>query len=352
MGNVGKDRMQVLVTGHRGYIGSVLVPQLVARGHEVTGLDCDLYRACDFGGGQVPLHGIGKDLRDVTPADLQGIDAVIHLAALSNDPLGSLDPALTREINTEATLRLAEDAKAAGVSRFVFSSSCSNYGASASGEWLTEDAPLNPVTPYAVSKVECEEGLDRLADYSFTTVYLRSATAYGMSPRIRFDLVANNLTAWAIATGKVMLKSDGSAWRPLVHAEDMARAFVVALDSDREAVHRQAFNVGRNEDCMQIRDLAAVVQEMIPEATISFTPGPIVDTRTYRVDCSKIRSIGFDPAWTVRKGIAQLRDAFRAHGVRVDDFEGERYQRVAHIRSLMAAGLLDERLCWRKGIAA
>jgi nucleoside-diphosphate-sugar epimerase len=344
--------MQVLVTGHRGYIGSVLVPQLVVAGHRVTGLDCDLYRACDFGGARVPEPGIVKDVRDVTPGDLQGFDAVVHLAGLSNDPLGNLDPALTQEINTAATLRLAAAAKAAGVSRFVFSSSCSNYGAAASGEWLTEESPLNPVTPYAVSKVECEAGLDRLADDGFTTVYLRSATAYGMSPRIRFDLVANNLTAWAVATGQVMLKSDGSAWRPLVHAEDMAQAFVVALEADRAAVHRQAFNVGRNEDCMQIRDLAGIVRELIPEASIGFTPGPIVDKRTYRVDCSKIRSIGFEPAWSVRKGIAQLRDAFRTHGVRVEDFEGERYQRVAHIRSLMSAGLLDGTLRPREEIAA
>lgn len=344
--------MQVLVTGHRGYIGAVLVPQLVAAGHEVTGLDCDLYRACDFGDGQVPAPGIVKDVRDVTPDDLQGFDAVIHLAGLSNDPLGNLDPTLTEDINITGTLRLAAAAKAAGVSRFVFSSSCSNYGASASGEWLTETSELNPVTPYAVSKVACEEGLDKLASDSFTTVYLRSATAYGMSPRIRFDLVANNLTAWAIATGKVMLKSDGSAWRPLVHAEDMAHAFVVALQADRAAVHRQAFNVGRNEDCMQIRDLAEIVQELIPEASVTFTPGPIVDKRTYRVDCSKILSIGFQPSWTVRKGIAQLRDAFRAHGVRVEDFEGERYQRVAHIRSLLSEGLLDASLRRPEDLAA
>ena len=344
--------MQVLVTGHRGYVGSVLVPQLVAAGHNVTGMDCDLYRACDFGDGKVPAPDIVKDVRDVTPDDLRGFDAVIHLAGLSNDPLGNLDPGLTEDINTRATLRLAAAAKAAGVSRFVFSSSCSNYGASASGEWLTEVSELNPVTPYAVSKVECEVGLDKLASADFTTVYLRSATAYGMSPRIRFDLVANNLTAWAIATGKVMLKSDGSAWRPLVHVEDMARAFVVALEADREAVHRQAFNVGRNEDCMQIRDLAEIVQDLIPEASITFTPGPIVDKRTYRVDCSKIRTIGFEPQWTVRKGIAQLRDAFRAHGVRVEDFEGERYQRVAHIRSLLASGAIDETLRRREELAA
>jgi nucleoside-diphosphate-sugar epimerase len=344
--------MQVLVTGHRGYIGSVLVPQLIAAGHQVTGLDCDLYRACDFGSAMVPDPGLVKDVRDITPDDLHGFDAVIHLAGLSNDPLGSLDPALTREINTAATIRLATAAKAAGVSRFVFSSSCSNYGASIGGDWLTEESALNPVTPYAVSKVESEAGLDHLADEAFTTVYLRSATAYGMSPRIRFDLVANNLTAWAIATGQVMLKSDGSAWRPLVHAEDMARAFVVALEADRAAVHRQAFNVGRNEDCMQIRDLAEIVSELIPEACITFTPGPIVDARTYRVDCSKIRSIGFEPSWSVRRGVAQLRDAFRAHRVRVEDFEGERYQRVAHIKRLLSQGLINDALRRREDIAA
>jgi nucleoside-diphosphate-sugar epimerase len=321
-------------------------------GHEVTGLDCDLYRVCDFGSGAVPPPGRVQDVRDVRPQDLEGFDCVIHLAGLSNDPLGNIDPALTREINTEATLRLAAAAKSAGVSRFIFSSSCSNYGASASGEWLTEESALNPVTPYAESKVACEEGLDRLADDSFTTVHLRSATAYGLSPRIRFDLVANNLTAWAVATGQVRLKSDGSAWRPLVHAEDMAQAFVRAVEADGDLVHRQAFNVGRNEDCMQIRDLAAIVNEMIPEARITFSPGPIVDQRTYRVDCSKIRSIGFRPAWTVRRGIAQLRDAFRSHGVRVSDFEGERYQRVAHISGLMARGELDGSLRWREEIAA
>lgn len=335
--------MEVLVTGHRGYIGSVLVPMLREAGHSVTGLDCDLYRACDFGSGAMPAPDLVKDIRDVHSGDLEGYDAVIHLAALSNDPLGDLDPALTQAINTDATMKLAEAAKAAGVARFLFSSSCSNYGAT-DGGWLTEDSPLNPVTPYAVSKAACEERLDQLADQFFSPVFLRSATAYGMSPRIRFDLVANNLTAWAVASGKVLLKSDGSAWRPLVHAEDMALAFLVALEAGRDLVHRQAFNVGRNEDCMQVRDLAMIVHEAIPEAEITFTPGRIVDTRTYRVDCSKILGLGFRPAWTVRKGIAQLRDAFRRYGVSVEDFEGERYQRVAHIRGQIARGELDAAL--------
>ena len=344
--------MHVLVTGHRGYIGSILVPLLIEAGHRVTGLDSDIYRACNFGTTAVPAPDIVRDVRDVHPHDLEGYDAVIHLAGLSNDPLGNLDPVLTREINTEATLRLATAAKAAGVARFVFSSSCSNYGVSASGEWLDERSALSPATPYAVSKVACEEGLDRLADGDFTTVYLRSATAYGMSPRIRFDLVVNNLTAWAVATGQVRLKSDGRAWRPLVHAEDMAQAFVLALTADRDLVHRQAFNVGRNEDCMQIRDLAGIVNELVPEAEVTFSPESSADIRTYRVDCSKIRSIGFRPAWTVRKGIVQLRDAFRAHGVRVADFEGERYQRVAHIMGLMRRGDLDAQLRWRAEITA
>jgi len=320
------------------------MPMLGAAGHRARGLDSDLYRGCDYGSGPVPPTDLVKDLRDVTPQDLEGFDAVIHLAGLSNDPLGDLDPELTRAINTEATLRLARLAKAAGIARFIFSSSCSNYGAAPGDDWLTEDAPLRPVTPYAVSKVDCEEGLAALADASFSPVFLRSGTAYGMSPRIRFDLVANNLTAWAIATGQVRLKSDGSAWRPLVHAEDMARAFLRALEAPRALVHGEAFNVGRNADCLQIRDLAEIVQGAIPEAEITFASDHIVDSRTYRVDCSKIARLGFAPQWDIARGIAQLRDAFRAHGVSVAGFEGARYQRVAHIRRLLGEGTLDPAL--------
>lgn len=343
--------MRVFVTGHRGYIGSVLVPMLRAAGHTVTGVDSDLYRGCDFGDGLLPSADLELDVRDLTEAHLKGHDAVIHLAGLSNDPLGDIDPELTQDINTDATIRLARLAKAAGVGRFVFSSSCSNYGASGTDDWLTETSPLNPTTPYAVSKVRCEEALDALADADFSPVYLRSSTAYGMSPRIRFDLVANNLTAWAVATGQVRLKSDGSAWRPLVHAEDMSQAFVVALDAPRDLVHRQAFNVGRNEDCMQIRDLAAMIHRAMPEARITFSPERIVDIRTYRVDCSKILSLGYRPAWTVERGIVQLRDAFRRHGVRVEDFEGTRYQRVARILHLLDKDEIDGTLR-RKSLAA
>lgn len=324
---------------------------LIAKGYEATGLDSDLYRACDYGWATLPEPDIVKDIRDVVPADLEGFDAVIHLAGLSNDPLGDIDPDLTRAINTDATIRLAEIAKAAGVQRFLFSSSCSNYGA-AGQEWLTEDSPMNPVTPYAVSKVVCEEQLDRLADADFSPVFLRSGTAYGMSPRIRFDLVANNLTAWAVATGQVRLKSDGSAWRPLVHAEDMASAFLAVLQADRDLVHREAFNVGRNEDSIQIRDLAEIVNAVVPNSQITFSPARVVDVRSYRVDCSKIQRIGFCPQWTVQRGVAELREAFVKLGVSVTDFEGTRYQRVAHIQHLIQAGELDAMLRRTSAIAA
>ena len=343
MGNVESGRKRILVTGHRGYIGCRLVPLLQAEGYDVSGVDADYYRECTFGTDPVPSPGHTVDIRDVTLSLLKGHDAVVHLAGLSNDPLGDLNPDLTHEINLRATARLATLAKEAGVRRFVFSSSCSNYGA-AGENWLDEASPLNPVTPYAVSKTNSEEELDRLADADFSPTYLRSGTAYGASPRIRFDLVVNNLTAWAVATGEVRLKSDGSAWRPLVHAEDMSRAFVCAISADRELVHRQAFNVGRNEDCVQIRHVAAKVKEAIPDAKIVFSPEKIVDTRTYRVDCTKIKSIGFAPCWTLERGIAELRDAFVENDVRVADFEGTRYQRVAHIRHLISTGKLTASL--------
>ncbi|WP_163852352.1 NAD-dependent epimerase/dehydratase family protein, partial [Pseudooceanicola aestuarii] len=239
-------------------------------------------------------------------------------------------------INTLATLRLGRLARAAGVARFLFSSSCSNYGAAASDTWLDEDAPLNPVTPYAVSKVEAETGLDALARPDFTPVFLRSATAYGLSPRLRFDLVVNNLTAWAMATGQVRLKSDGSAWRPLVHVEDIAQAFLRALEAPRELVHRRAFNVGRDADCMQIRDLAQKIRDALPGTEVTFATTAAADRRTYRVSCARIAGLGFRPEWDVARGIVQLRDALRRQPVPVQEFEGPRYGRVAHIRALLA----------------
>jgi nucleoside-diphosphate-sugar epimerase len=344
--------MRILVSGHRGYVGSVLVPMLRSAGHDVIGLDIDLYRECDFGSAPMDVPCYMTDVRDVSHAQLTDIDVVLHLAGLSNDPLGDLDPILTEEFNLHGTLKLARAAKAAGVGRFVFASSCSNYGAADGDDWLTETSPMNPVTPYAVSKLRCEEELDKLADRDFSPVYLRSATAYGMSPRIRFDLVVNNLIAWATATGDIRLKSDGSAWRPLVHVEDMALAFLLAATADRDLVHREAFNVGRNEDCMRIRDLSEMIHQGIPGTRITFAADRITDSRTYRVDCSKIRRIGFDARWTLERGIEQLRDAFRLHGVRVADFEGARYQRLAHIRQLMETGELDPSLRRTQATAA
>lgn len=343
--------MRVLVTGNLGYVGVVLAPMLQQKGWDVRGLDSGLFNGCNYGGSPATIPTIHKDIREVSSSDLEGFDAVVHLAGLSNDPLGDIDPTLTDEINHLGTVNLAKAAKSAGVQRFVFSSSCSNYGASEGG-WLTESSPLNPVTPYAVSKVQSEEALDRLADDSFTVVSLRSATAYGFSPRIRFDLVVNNLTAWAIATNQVRLKSDGSAWRPLLHVEDMAHAFEVALKAPSAMVQRQAFNVGRNEDCMQVRDIADIIAEVITEAEVSYAPGRTVDKRTYKVDCSKILSLGFEPKWNVRNGIQDLRDRFRTHGVSVDEFEGTRYQRVAHVKHQMATYGFDRRLFKTKDIAA
>jgi nucleoside-diphosphate-sugar epimerase len=343
--------MRVLVTGSRGYIGSHLVAKLVAQGATVTGMDCDLYHGSSYVCDPRDIPTINKDIRDVVPADLEGHDAVIHLAGLSNDPLGDLDPSLTHDINYVATQRLAQAAKSAGVGRFVFSSSCSSYGIGGD-DLLTEHSPLRPVTPYAVSKIRSEEALDALASNSFCTVSMRSGTAYGLSPRIRFDLVANNLTAWAKATGQVRLKSDGTSWRPLVHAEDMAQAFIDASTAPRKAVHRQAFNVGRTEDSIQIRSLAEMVKAAIPGTEITFADEASLDIRTYRVDCSKIKSIGFKPKWTVPAGIAELRDALDTNPVPVSEFEGPHYQRLAHIKGLIANGAVDGSLRWQKRAVA
>jgi len=339
--------MHVLVTGDRGYIGARLVPMLLERDHAVRGLDSDLFGACTFAGDLAGIETNRCDVRDVQVEHLAGCDAVIHLAGLSNDPLGDYRPQLTDEINHVATVRLARLAKEAGVRRFLFASSCSNYGAS-NDQFLTEDATFNPVTPYGESKVLVETALSKMADDTFSPTYLRASTAYGFSPRIRFDLVVNNLTAWAFTTGLVYLKSDGTPWRPIVHVEDIARAYIAALEAPRDVVHDTAFNVGTTTENYQIRELAEIVRDVVPNCRIEFAADAGPDKRCYRVDCNRIaRSLhGFKPQWTARRGVEELYEAYRSVGLSLEEFEGERFKRIAHIKKLIAEDRLTTDLRW------
>lgn len=336
--------MRVLVTGSLGYIGSVLMPLLRKAGFEANGVDIGWYA---FEGHPEMGGTVKKDFRDLTVAELRGFDAIVHLAALSNDPMGELDPGLTENINYKGTVELAKKAKEAGVSRFIFSSSCSVYGVS-QGEEATEESPLNPLTEYAKSKINSEKGLSALADEHFSPVYLRNATVYGDSPAIRFDLVLNNLVGSALTMGKIIILSDGTPWRPLVHIKDVCHAITETLKAPRENIHNLAFNVGNSHGNYQVRTIAEAVHAVLPSCEVTFGDTPSPDKRDYCVSFEKIRRAlpAFAPQWNLEKGAAEIGTRFKNGGLTTSDFKGPKYVRLERLKQLISEKKLNSQLTW------
>ncbi|MBW8000492.1 MAG: NAD(P)-dependent oxidoreductase [Planctomycetes bacterium] len=345
----------ILVTGNSGYIGSVMTRVLQEHSYEVIGLDCNYYNGCEFYATQAsPSKQIVKDIRDVTEDDLEGVTDIIHLAALSNDPVGELNPSLTNEINYTASVNLAKLAKKNGVQRFVFSSSCSLYGISSDSRPLTETDTFNPITAYAKTKVKVEQDISKLADSNFHPVFMRNATVYGISPCLRLDLVVNNLVAWAYLTGDIAIMSDGTPWRPLIHVEDLCLAFIAALQADSEKIHNQAFNVGINEGNYQVKDVAIEIEKIVPDSHSEILNKTGVDERTYRVDFSKIKEVlpGFKPAWNLRKGIGDIYQTYKDFGLTKDDLDSDKYFRVRWLKYLIENKKIDENIRWRCSTSA
>jgi nucleoside-diphosphate-sugar epimerase len=346
--------MKILVTGHHGYIGSVMAPFLVEAGHDVTGADTFFYEGCDLVAERTEVPSVRIDVRDIGARFLQGFEAVVHLAALSNDPLGDLDPRLTIDVNLSGTVALARAAREAGVRRFLFASSCSMYGAADPEVHVDEEAPLAPLTSYAESKVRAEEQLAELADNSLSPTFMRNATVYGVSPRLRADVVLNNLVGWAFTTAQVKVLSDGTPCRPIVHVEDVARAALALLEAPIAVIHNQAFNIGADEENYRVSELAEIASDAVPGSRIEYAEGGGPDPRSYRVDFGKLqRSLpDYRPRWNARRGAQELVDAYRSVGLTLDAFQADRYVRLARLKRLIDDDALDQDLRWRNGTAS
>ncbi len=341
--------MNILVTGNKGYIGSLMTGKLVEKGYNVTGFDTSFFNKCNFYETNYEIKQINKDIRNVSREDLKKVDAVIHLAALSNDPTGALNPSLTDDINHVASVNLARIAKEEGVERYLFSSSCSMYGIASSDEMVTETSPFNPVTAYARSKVDTERDVSKLATESFAPVFLRNGTAYGITPTLRMDLVLNNLVGWAFTTGQIKIMSDGTPWRPIIHVEDITNAFIAALEAPLDSVNNQAFNVGANSENYQIKDMAETVKRTVPDCEITYSMEHGSDSRTYKVDFSKIKKIlpKFKPKWDLKKGTIEIYSSFKEYGLTVEEMN-TKYNRLYNINQLISSAQIDQTLRWNE----